>query len=189
VIFEWRSYDLLPGKVPAYIELLQTVGLTVATRFLPMLGYWFTESGTLNRLHHLWLYRDFEDRAARRITLSTEQVWTGNFIPRAMALVLYQRSSIMRLDEADEHFRDLCEAAMRGPLVVDQASVSATAICQFAYLAAPVPTEAMTVARWRVLSGYRVGTFATLIQGGELAENGGSYLEHELIRPLPFSPL
>jgi NIPSNAP len=189
MIFEWRSYDLLPGKVPAYIELLQTVGLTIVTRYLPMLGYWFTESGTLNRLHHLWLYQDFEDRAARRTELSAEQVWTGNFIPRAMALVQRQHSCIMRLDQADERFRELCETAMRGPLMVDKASAAARTICQFAYMAAPALAEAKHVARWRVLSGYRVGTFATLTQGGELSEDGGSYLEHELIRPLAFSPL
>jgi NIPSNAP len=189
VIFEWRSYDLLPGKVPAYLGLLQTVGLGIVTRHLSMLGYWVTESGTLNRLHHLWLYRDLDDRACRRIELAADKIWTGEFIPAAMPLVLHQHNSFMLLDEADQSFRDLCNNALGLPPAVSDAGDSTRSLCQFAYTSERLPVDESTLVRWRVLSGYRVGAFATLTRGGPLRENTTALIEHEVMRPLAFSPL
>jgi hypothetical protein len=187
MIFEWRSYDLLPGKVPAYIELLRTLGLSIVTRHLPMVGYWFTESGTLNRLHHLWAYRDFEDRTKRRVGLGAERVWTEQFLPQAMALVLHQHNSIMRLEQAGQPFDDLCEAAFRGPVPAD--SLAPEWLCQFTYSATPLPADPLTVASWRVVSGHRVGGFASFTRGAQLPAETDALLEHELIRAFPFSPL
>jgi hypothetical protein len=189
MIFEWRTYDLLPGKVPAYLALLQTIGLPIVTRHLLMLGYWSTESGTLNRLHHLWLYRDLEDRAARRVTLGTEREWTQQFIPQAMALVLHQHNSLMRLDAAEQPFRNLCDAALSGSVDAAEPAVSGLPFYQFALSPGLLADDRERVACWRVISGHAVQAVATLTRGARLPETDAALIEHELMRPFSFSPL
>ena len=55
MLFELRTYDLKPGKAPAYLEFFRTFGVRLVTRHLPMGGYWMVESGRLNRIEHLWI--------------------------------------------------------------------------------------------------------------------------------------
>ena len=57
------------------------------TRHLPLLGYWLTESGRLNVLHHLGAYTDLDDRAARRAGLAADTEWSSGFGPRAFPLI------------------------------------------------------------------------------------------------------
>ena len=77
MIFEWRTYRFAPGRAAAYLAAFQSEGLPLVTRHLPLLGYWMTESGRLNVLHHLWVYADLDDRAACRASLSADADWTA----------------------------------------------------------------------------------------------------------------
>ena len=58
--------------------------MPLITRHLPLVGYWLTEVGPLNRIEHLWAYESLADRAARRGRLMGDTEWTGGFLPRGM---------------------------------------------------------------------------------------------------------
>ena len=72
MLFELRTYDLKPGKAPVYLEFFRTAGVALVTRHLPMMGYWMVESGRLNRIEHLWAYRDMAERDACRAGLAEQ---------------------------------------------------------------------------------------------------------------------
>jgi hypothetical protein len=63
MIYELRTYQLVFGGVPRYLEIAKS-------RLLPMLaehglkpvGFWYTEVGTLNEVVHLWAYTDLNER-------------------------------------------------------------------------------------------------------------------------------
>ena len=63
MIYELRTYQLLVGGVPQYLE-------TVKTKLLPVLaehgivpvGFWYTEIGALNEVVHLWAFADPNER-------------------------------------------------------------------------------------------------------------------------------
>ena len=55
MIVEERMYTLQTGKVPEFLKLYQEEGMALQGRHLPaMVGYYFTEIGTLNMIIHMW---------------------------------------------------------------------------------------------------------------------------------------
>ncbi|WP_067217478.1 NIPSNAP family protein [Stappia indica] len=76
MIYEERTYSLVPGKVGDYLERFERDGLAIQTRFLGDLkGYFTTESGALNQVVHIWRFESFEDRARRRAQLWSDPEW------------------------------------------------------------------------------------------------------------------
>lgn len=187
MIYELRSYRLRPGAAPAYLGLLQQEGLPLVTRHLPLLGYWMTETGRLNTLHHLWLYRDWTHRGACRAGLAGEEAWTQGFIPRAFAMVEAQENALMGLvhgsalldsamqDAAREH------PAGQGPLFAD-------ACAALSWHATP-PEAGGAVAIWRGLSGDAGAVRLGPRSADPLPPAPADALRHEIVRPLSFSPL
>jgi hypothetical protein len=94
MIFELRTYDLRPGDVPRYMNLFAAVGRGIITRHLPLKGYFFAETGGLNRLFHLWQYENLADRARRRTALYQDADWLRDFVPHGLPLLLSQHSRI-----------------------------------------------------------------------------------------------
>ena len=92
MIFEWRTYRFAPGAAAAYLATFQAEGLPLVTRHLPLLGYWLTECGRLNVLHHFWVYADLDDRAARRAALAADADWSAGFGPRAFPMIERQEA-------------------------------------------------------------------------------------------------
>lgn len=90
MIFELRTYDLRPGDAQRYANLFANAGLEIITRHLPMVGYYLTETGRLNRLIHLWRYEDLADRARRRSKLYRDADWLRDFIPHGLPLLQSQ---------------------------------------------------------------------------------------------------
>jgi hypothetical protein len=63
MIYELRTYQLVMGGVPRYLEIAQTRLLPVlAEHGLKPVGFWYTEIGTLNEVVHLWAYNDLNER-------------------------------------------------------------------------------------------------------------------------------
>ena len=53
MIHELRIYTLHVGKVPEYVKLFEEKGLHVITRHLPLIGWWTSDTGELNRVFHM----------------------------------------------------------------------------------------------------------------------------------------
>ena len=58
MIYELRTYTLMPGKQGEYLKLNGEIGRKIrGDKYGKLEGYWSTEFGTLNQLVHLWSYR------------------------------------------------------------------------------------------------------------------------------------
>jgi hypothetical protein len=63
MIYELRTYQLVVGGVPRYLELAKGRLLSLlAEHGLKPVGFWTTEVGMLNEVVHLWAYADLNER-------------------------------------------------------------------------------------------------------------------------------
>ena len=92
MIYELRTYLFHPANFPEYVAAVERPEVAKALR--PYLkGFWASESGILNRVLHLWEYRDRAERAearAKRAALPAMQLFYREVIP----MVREQRSVI-----------------------------------------------------------------------------------------------
>ena len=89
MIHEFRTYDLKPGSIAAYIERVSDV-IEERKKLSPLVGYFYTEVGRLNRVLHIWQYDSVEHRDDMR----AEAVARGNWPPKTMDLIEHQYSEI-----------------------------------------------------------------------------------------------
>lgn len=191
MFFELRTYDLKPGKAPVYLEFFRTFGVGLVTRHLPMGGYWMVESGTLNRIEHLWIYEDFEERDSCRASLVKDREWMEDFIPKAFQDIVAQQNRIMRLTRSSDAFDAVIEnrrdthdnqaaetpmfaSGLQGMTFSDASEVNGEVLAQF-----------------RVATGHAPGNYVTLCAGStvDLLAGTENAACHELLRPLTLSPL
>lgn len=189
MIHELRSYRLRPGAAQAYLGLLARDGLPHVTRHLPLLGYWLTETGRLNTLHHLWAYADWAERAAARAALAEETAWTEGFVPTAFQWVEAQENIFLRPTRSSPEM-DAALAARRRehPARGAEAPLFAADVAALTWSELGVLNP--VTAEWQVASGAgphrtvtlhpRAGTPDTAVPGA---------MRHEILRPLAFSPL
>ena len=193
LLFEFRSYDFAPGAAPRYLELFQTTGLEYVTRHLPLGGYWLTDTGALNTLHHLWIYRDFAHRAECRVGLAADREWNQGFVPKGFPLILRQQSRFMRLEKGSERLSDVIrQADQRYELLAAGSPLFAGSWYGLSVGAGTPEGQGEHVGRWRVVSGERPGTAIGLARFASPAEVDfpeGPAERHEILRPCSFSPL
>lgn len=73
MIYELRTYQLVVGGVPRYLEIAKSRLLPLlAEHGLKPVGFWYTEVGTLNEVVHLWAYSDLNERTRQW------KSWTGD---------------------------------------------------------------------------------------------------------------
>lgn len=78
MIVDERTYTLHPSGVRPFLQLFEAEGLEIQTRFLgTLLGYFTTETGTLNQVVHWWRFDDLQDRQARRARLWADPDWVA----------------------------------------------------------------------------------------------------------------
>ncbi len=66
MIYELRTYQLVVGGLPEYLELARTKILPcIAEHGIAPVGFWHTEIGQLNEVVHLWAYADLNERQAK----------------------------------------------------------------------------------------------------------------------------
>ena len=191
MLHELRIYDLMPGAVPAYADLFRVRGLPHVTRHLPMVGYWATDSGTLNRLYHLWVYADLAEREACRAGLAADAGWTQGFVPEGFALIRRQRNLILQL-EAGSPALDRAVAARRTPRQAATPGTPLFAPGRMSLVDRPGdPADGTRIALWRVLSGAAPGRRLALHAhgAGDPFVTAAGAARHVVLRAFSFSPL
>ena len=93
--FEMRTYTLKPGTVKQYIKYFEEIGRPIITKYLKLVGFWYTELGTLNQLVSIWEYESLDERTEKRKALYQDEEWNNKFIPLAFPLVTEQKNQIM----------------------------------------------------------------------------------------------
>lgn len=87
MIVEQRTYTLKAGAMPQYLALYEREGFDVQSKHLgEPVGYYFSETGVLNQITHLWQYEDASDRQRRRIALYANPSWQS-VVERLLSLI------------------------------------------------------------------------------------------------------
>lgn len=196
MIFEWRSYRFAPGRAMEYLATFEREGLSLVTRHLPMLGYWLTECGELNTLHHLWVYEDLADRAARRVRLAADSEWTGGFGPRAFPMIEHQRGLLLASLARSPGLEAAIATAGAGPMTPARGGdliLGSWLMLEVARSEPAAVPGTESVGSWRVLVGDHPGDHLRLSRFGTEADFGGAAdappSRRELLRPARFSPV
>ena len=96
MIYELRTYTLVPGTQGQYLKLSGEVGRKIrGDNYGKQEGFWYTEFGTLNQLVHLWSYADLNERERLRAELGRNEAWTTEYILQIRPLLLAQENKIL----------------------------------------------------------------------------------------------
>jgi len=89
MIHEFRTYDLKYGSTP---EFLKRTGEKVGKRveYSPLVGFFYSEIGELNRVLHIWQYDDMNQRTEIR----KKVVEDGVYPPNTSEFIEKQKSEI-----------------------------------------------------------------------------------------------
>jgi len=95
MIYELRTYTLVPGKQADYLTLSSEVGRAVrGDRYGKLEGFWYTEFGTLNQVVHLWSYPSLDERERLRGELQQNPEWKA-YLARIRPLLVAQENKIL----------------------------------------------------------------------------------------------
>jgi hypothetical protein len=82
MIYELRTYTVKQGSLPEVVKAASTVAPAIRKDDYGKLeGYWSSDIGPLNQVHHLWSYKDLNERARLRAELAKNTRWTGEYLP------------------------------------------------------------------------------------------------------------
>ncbi len=96
MIVDQRTYTTRPGRLQEFVETFTAKGLPLYTRYCgTLIGYFTSESGTLNQVVHLWGYADAADRDLRRAALAADPNWQA-FLDVALPLLVSQESRLLK---------------------------------------------------------------------------------------------
>ena len=95
-----RTYDIAMGKTPEYMAAVQEVALPVRESYgVKLAGWYYTDIGALNRVVHIWAYRDYAHFEEAREAFRTDERWLNDYVPRVKGIVLRQENQIMRASD------------------------------------------------------------------------------------------
>ena len=96
MIYELRTYTLVPGSQAEYLRLHRDVGRGIrGDRYGKLEGAWTTEFGTLNQFVHLWSYPDLNERERLRQGLAKDEAWLREYVPQIRPMLLAQENKIL----------------------------------------------------------------------------------------------
>lgn len=92
MIYEMRTYQIKVGETQRYVKQFEEKGLPIVSRYCHLIGYWVVESGTLNKVVHIWAFYDLEQRRIARARWWQDEEWLNDYLPLALPLVISQES-------------------------------------------------------------------------------------------------
>ena len=93
---EERIYRLKIGAVPEYCKIYEEFGMKTQLKHLPhMVGYYFTEVGTLNMIVHMWAYDSLDQREKCRAAMQADPEWK-KYLEKSRPLMEKQETRIMK---------------------------------------------------------------------------------------------
>lgn len=96
MILEQRTYTLQPGKVQEFLAIVEEYGLPVLKPTLGnLVGYFYTDVGTINKVVHYWAYESQADREVRREKLEAMPEFI-DFAGRVRPLMQTMESVILK---------------------------------------------------------------------------------------------
>ena len=75
MIYEWRTYEAMPGKLLALNTHLEVAAGLFKKHGLGVLGFWTEEIGTSGQITYMWIYADLEDRQKKVAAFGADSAW------------------------------------------------------------------------------------------------------------------
>lgn len=96
MIYDMRTYDLQPGAVQQYMDAVREVALPIREDHgVKLAGWYSTDIGRLNRVVHIWAYRDYAHFAEARQAVRRDPRWANDYLPRTKGLIVRQQDMMM----------------------------------------------------------------------------------------------
>ncbi len=97
MIYEMRTYTLCPGGVQPWLALYEAEALPLLKKHegMTLVGYFRAETGTLNRLVHIWSYADLAARDAVHRGLEADEGWMTRFVLPARKYLVSQETTLL----------------------------------------------------------------------------------------------
>ncbi|SCX10971.1 hypothetical protein DSM25559_0980 [Agrobacterium rosae] len=96
MFYEIRTYRLKNGAIPAYLDVVEKEGIEIQKAHLgELVGYFFSEIGTINEIVHIWGFTSLDDREKRRAALMADPAWQA-FLPKIRDLIEVAENKIMK---------------------------------------------------------------------------------------------
>ena len=100
MIYDMRTYDIAMGKTPEYMAAVREIALPVRESYgIKLAGWYYTDVGALNKVVHIWAYRDFAHFEEAREAFRTDERWVNDYVPRVKGIILRQENQIMRASD------------------------------------------------------------------------------------------
>jgi len=75
-LFEYRVYEVVPGRLPALNKRFETITLGLFKKHgIEVVGFWEAVAGTSNQLHYLLRYDDLGHRERAWNAFQTDPEW------------------------------------------------------------------------------------------------------------------
>ena len=95
MIYDVRTYTLVPRMTPKYVGMFETMAMPVATRLgFRLVGYFTSRIGALNQVVHIWAYESLAELEKMRGVRDNDPDWRA-FLEATTGLVMMQEDKIM----------------------------------------------------------------------------------------------
>lgn len=96
MIYDMRIYDIQPGRLEEYMAAVREVGLPVRQRYgVKLAGWYYTEVGPLNRVVHIWAFRDWAHMNEAKQQFRNDPDWKERYLPRVIGIIERQSNQVM----------------------------------------------------------------------------------------------
>ena len=97
MVFDFRVYTVKHGTIPDYIDAVRELALPIRQRYGIKLAGWYTpDVGELNKIVHIWAYRDLAHLKEARAQFTSDPDWLEKYVPRVTPHLVSQQNYLMR---------------------------------------------------------------------------------------------
>lgn len=75
MIYEWRTYEAMPGKLLALNTHLEVAAGLFKKHGLGVLGFWTEDVGTGGQITYMWVYANLEERQQKLAAFAADAAW------------------------------------------------------------------------------------------------------------------
>lgn len=95
MIYELRDYKIKVGAMSEYLAAFESIGWTIASKYMDLVGFWHTDIGEAGHAHHMWRWKDLNQRQEMRVALFKDMNWQSAYLPVVLPLIINQSVKIL----------------------------------------------------------------------------------------------
>ncbi len=96
MIYDYREYTLMPEKTTEYMAAVREVAKGIREKYgIKLAGWYYSDVGELNKVVHIWAFRDHEHMKEAKAQVAADPDWTGKYLPRVHGLIQSQKTYLM----------------------------------------------------------------------------------------------